>query len=1010
MKRYAWLLTNYPQVIILFDIVLVVVVTSISMTLYGLPAFKEPLKGVSPRGTVIGGRQKAMGQVADETASGELTTAPRFPDSSPSPSQSGTAVFSCLDEPIMGLPNPRMVLEPTTSGKNLLSAEHLRAACEWENKHVRPFHKGRCSDLHSLHLYIRALNGKNISDCSDISDADVTMALKIVQNCSRYYFDGLLARPCAPGNPACAGVPQQCYKHGAVYKILHYLTDVDFVKDGDTTKTTVAYSVLYIRNARDMLHDIWMGDWFADPDELRDYYMDELDGGAVGKDLVKSRAMSLNVAPETLTKYVFKDLMLFGVAMGSILILLFFYLRSVVLMFATMANVGCTISVSYFLYMVVYRIPFFPFMNIVAGLLLIAIGADGVFILYDLKEEAQRHDKDASLETAVLKMLKHGALSIFVTSCTTAAAVFSNVISNVTSLRCFGIYGGTCVLINLWFLLTFAPAVIVLREKVNARHPIKCCRTRPEDEDASPSRLSRVATLFWKTYLPNAVTRFAPLWITLFLIIGIAGLIVVFVAPKLKVQSEREYPIFHNKQAFELYRWHYRESFRFELEQMARERSRMNVQVVWGVDGTDNGNQFNPDDPGTLRFDGDFDLYHPDSQKFLRQFCTDLLKQSFVYDASNYECFFDLVAGATTESCVNKRHRCCDKGPFPITVFDARDCLKNDSVQALMTSTRQPNKTVIGQAIYDSSGKAVAFRYSFQTNENWTTDYSDMNTFYKKVDRYMKDQLTVDAHGLDNGWLVGLTGLELGLYDLQDALSRGTLLGIALSIGIGFLVLLFTSLNIFITLYAMLTISLTIAVTMAALVLLGWEVTLFDSIVISLAVGLSIDFSIHYGIGYKVAPSQHRKDRVHDVLCSIGSAVAMAAITTFAAGTSVSFGLLVTYKHFGTFLMLVMTISWCFGTLFFLPLLSVVGPRQGFGEISCSKKNDEAEKAEDEEATGSEYNMNGQVQDSSNKGSFSSMVKPDNRVSPDEMKTPPHSRPASQRQHRPASPEPPQKY
>ena len=42
--RYAWLLTNYPQVLILFDLVLVVVVTSISMTLYGFPAFKEPLK------------------------------------------------------------------------------------------------------------------------------------------------------------------------------------------------------------------------------------------------------------------------------------------------------------------------------------------------------------------------------------------------------------------------------------------------------------------------------------------------------------------------------------------------------------------------------------------------------------------------------------------------------------------------------------------------------------------------------------------------------------------------------------------------------------------------------------------------------------------------------------------------------------------------------------------------------------------------------------------------------
>ena len=98
--------------------------------------------------------------------------------------------------------------------------------------------------------------------------------------------------------------------------------------------------------------------------------------------------------------------------------------------------------------------------------------------------------------------------------------------------------------------------------------------------------------------------------------------------------------------------------------------------------------------------------------------------------------------------------------------------------------------------------------------------------------------------------------------------------------------------------------------------------------VISLAVGLSIDFSIHYGVGFKLTTSEQRRDRVHEVLATIGSAVAMAALTTFSAGISVSFGLLVIYLHFGTFLMLVMVSSWFFGTFFLMPLLSVIGPRK----------------------------------------------------------------------------------
>ena len=885
-----------------------------------------------------------------------------------------------------GLLNPRIVLEPTSSDKDMLSVTYLRAACEWENKYVRPYHKGNCSDLHSLHVYIRALNDKNMEDCSDISDADVQIALEVVRNCSRFYFDGLLSGPC-DGNSTCDNVPPTCYKHGAVYKILHYLTDVDFLKDGDTSRTRVAYSVLYLRNTRNLARDIWRGDWFEDAEDMRDYYMNELDGGAVFDGMVEARAMNLKVSTETLTKYVIRDLIFLGIAMVSILILLFFYLRSVALMIAALLNVGFTIFVSYFLYMVVFGIPFFPFINIVAGLLLIAVTADGVFIMYDLKDEAQQKHKDISLEGATLMMLKHGGLSIFITGCTTAVAVFSNFTSNVTALRCFGIYGGTCVLVNVFFLLTFTPAVIIMAEKRKARNLKSYCRCQPICPSIR-SRVNRATARFWTAQLPNVVTGFATLSILAFVAIGVAGMIIVFAAPKLEVQSEREYPIFQSSQPFERYRWQYREWFRFELEELRLERSRMNLQVVWGVDGSDNGNLLDPDDPGTLRFDDEFDLYQPDSQKFLRQFCTALLQQAFIYDSSNYECFFDVVARSIGDPCYN-RTTCCELA-FPMSGSNAMECLTNDSIQSLVTE--RSNKTVVGQAIYDeASEKAIAFRYSILTKYNWTNDYTDMKAFYKEVNNFAKDHMTLDGYGMNNGWIVGATGLEFDLYDLQDALTRGTLLGIALSIGVGFLVLLLTSLNIFITTYAMLTITLTIAVTMAALVLLGWEVTLFDSIVISLAVGLSIDFSIHYGIGYKLAPSEHRRDRVHDVLCTIGSAVAMAAVTTFGAGFSVFFAYLVAYQHFGTFLMIVMVISWGFATFFFLPVLSLIGPRKGFGDlIPCKGKRSYPVEAVDDKPTTNDCKPDGQPNGLSftprplplSTHSQSMRVKRDNRVSP----------------------------
>lgn len=50
-----------------------------------------------------------------------------------------------------------------------------------------------------------------------------------------------------------------------------------------------------------------------------------------------------------------------------------------------------------------------------------------------------RNDEDDSLPELMAKTLKHSALSMFVTSFTTAAAFFVSYLSNITAIRCFGL-------------------------------------------------------------------------------------------------------------------------------------------------------------------------------------------------------------------------------------------------------------------------------------------------------------------------------------------------------------------------------------------------------------------------------------------------------------------------------------------------------------------------------------------------------------------------------------------
>ena len=135
--------------------------------------------------------------------------------------------------------------------------------------------------------------------------------------------------------------------------------------------------------------------------------------------------------------------------------------------------------------------------------------------------------------------------------------------------------------------------------------------------------------------------------------------------------------------------------------------------------------------------------------------------------------------------------------------------------------------------------------------------------------------------GMRGGWWI--SGMEF--YDLQRSLSTGTLVSMAIAIAMAFGVMLLTTLNILVSLYAILTIIGIISVTIGSLVLSGWKLNILESITMSVAVGVSIDFAMHFGVAYCLAPNKEcRKARVRFSLSRMGSAITMAAVTTFIAG------------------------------------------------------------------------------------------------------------------------------
>jgi hypothetical protein len=82
------------------------------------------------------------------------------------------------------------------------------------------------------------------------------------------------------------------------------------------------------------------------------------------------------------------------------------------------------------------------------------------------------------------------------------------------------------------------------------------------------------------------------------------------------------------------------------------------------------------------------------------------------------------------------------------------------------------------------------------------------------------------------------------------------------------------------------------------------------------------------------ANNKERFVRIGDIFDRVGSAVLMAAFTTFLAGLSMYPSGLTSFTKMGQFLMLVMCTSYLFATFFFVPMCAMFGPTRDFGNLN----------------------------------------------------------------------------
>uniref|UniRef100_A0A2H1WI69 SFRICE_029757 n=1 Tax=Spodoptera frugiperda TaxID=7108 RepID=A0A2H1WI69_SPOFR len=412
--------------------------------------------------------------------------------------------------------------------------------------------------------------------------------------------------------------------------------------------------------------------------------------------------------------------------------------------------------------------------------------------------------------------------------------------------------------------------------------------------------------------------------------IGIGSLVVVFYYPGLQLPDLKQFQLFQTSHPFEQYDMVYSSKFLFErFGKDIGTGSKMPLRWIWGVKAIDNGNHMDPASKGHIEFDHSFSVSNPDSQKWLAEFCHRIKSQPFFQPTLGPllpNCFIESFKMYMSRRCIDhidkiNRTPCCETSVFPYKKEVFEFCI----IKAMESLYQTPRELfmpgVAGPKFLRNANPTVsAIVVEFESNVPYSMSYTEMDYFYSQVENWTQHELKSAPPEMQSGWFLS----DLQFYDLQKTLASGTVIALILSATLGFIVLVPATLSLVISSCALVAMIFSATVTIAILVLNGWKLNVLESVAISTSAGLAVDFNLHYALSYANANGA-KSARVKCALSSSSGPTAAAALTTGFAGIFLLRSNLLPYSQIGSFLALIMVVSWSYATFFLCSLLQLVG-------------------------------------------------------------------------------------
>jgi len=655
-------------------------------------------------------------------------------------------------------------------------------------------------------------------------------------------------------------------------------------------------------------------------------------GGELGK-MLGFQAMLMN------------SLLYVGLAFAVIFLLMWFHTASFFLSFFAFIAIFLSVSITIFVYQIVFWQAFFPFMNLVNFFVLVGIGADDVFVFVDTWKQSFLVIPHAPMENRIAWVLRRAAGATLVTSITTSVAFLANIASPLTTLKSFGIYSGISIIANYCLLVALLPCLLVLSTSPTLEKMAQSIR-EPLSKHVKFSwpMKGNIYEKFEK--LGAGIYRFRYPFAICFLALGCAMIPVALSFPR--PQTDKV-PILLKSHL--MGNWDQDGFSRFSFSSsLDGDLGYMNIEIVFGVEESETGSSFVPYPAlktpygympytdlslteeevapleaaiGTPKY-VTMDLFTEKSQEFLVKVCNDATNQSWFRGEILEERRDDFLAGCWPVALESWAKSNCDG----ISKSCFTRWLSHVQATGRYTNATSPFR-------FEKDELKLMF-LSLPTNIPTGGIFDDKEQFLKTIESWA-EILESAPEGLQGWWY----SRDLGFHILQKSLLDGALESCLISLVAAFIALVVFTRNFAASLLATASILLSVVCIVACMVGFGWTLNLAEAIILSLGIGVSVDFACHLTHAYEHNDGTTPKERLQKASGTLGASVTMASLTTILAGCCMLPAEPLLFVRFGVFLIVAMFWSWMYVFFFLLPLLGIVGPKPCVCKPSIESKDTE---------------------------------------------------------------------